>query len=57
MVLSHEGGALSLKALQRRIKTELSEAIFAAGVAEGRRQERARAAAPGPPPPLLRAVG
>jgi hypothetical protein len=57
MVLYHEGGALSLKALQRRIKTELSEAIFAAGVAEGRRQERARASAPGPPPPLLRAVG
>jgi hypothetical protein len=57
MVLYHEGGALSLKALQRRSKTELSEAIFAAGVAEGRRQERARAAAPGPPPPLLRAVG
>jgi hypothetical protein len=57
MVLYHEGGALSLKALQRRIKTELHEAIFAAGVAEGRRQERARATAPGPPSPLLRAVG
>jgi hypothetical protein len=57
MVLYHAGGALSLTALQRRIKTELNEAIFAAGVAEGRRQERARAAAPGPPPSLLRAVG
>jgi Transposase DDE domain len=57
MVLYHAGGALSLTALQRRIKTDLNEAIFAAGVAEGRRQERARAAAPGPPPSLLRAVG
>jgi IS4 transposase len=57
MVLYHEGGALSLKALQRRIKTELNEAIFAAGVAEGRRQERARAATPGSFPPPLRAVG
>lgn len=57
MLLYHEGGALSLKAIQRRIKTELNEAIFAAGVAVGRRQERARPAAPGPPPPLLRAVG
>jgi hypothetical protein len=56
MALYHAGGALSLTALQRRIKTELSEAIFAAGVAEGRRQARAGAAAPGPPPPLLRAV-
>jgi DDE family transposase len=57
LLLYHEGGTLSLKALQRRLKTELHRAIFAAGVAQGRRQERARAATPGPSPPLLRAVG
>lgn len=50
------GGALSLKALQRRVKTELPTALFAAGVAEGRRQERARATS-GASPPRLRAVG
>jgi hypothetical protein len=55
--LSQAGGAWSLTALQRRSKTALKEAIFAAGVAEGRRQERTRAAAPGPPPSLLRAGG
>lgn len=53
----HQGGALSLKAIQRRIKTELHRALFAAGVAEGERRARARTAASGPPPPLLRAVG
>jgi IS4 transposase len=57
LLLYHEGGTLSLKALQRRLKAELHGAIFAAGVAEGRRQEQARAAAPSPSPPLLRAVG
>jgi hypothetical protein len=53
----HQGGALSLKALQRRLKTELHRALFAAGVAEGERRARARAAAPDPFPPRLRAVG
>jgi hypothetical protein len=57
MVLYHEGGTLSLKAIQRRIKTELHRAIFAAGMAEGERRTRARASVPGPSPPLLRAVG
>jgi hypothetical protein len=56
LLLYHEGGTLSLKALQRRVKTELHEAIFAAGVAEGRRQERARTTS-GSAPPRLRAVG
>jgi Transposase DDE domain len=53
----HQGGALSLKALQRRLKTELHRALFAAGVAEGERRARARALGPGPSPPRLRAVG
>jgi hypothetical protein len=56
LLLYHEGGTLSLKALQRRLKTELNGAIFAAGVAEGRRQERARTTS-GSSPPRLRAVG
>jgi IS4 transposase len=51
----HQGGALSLKAIQRRLKTEVHRALFAAGVAEGERRVRARAASPDPP--LLRAVG
>ena len=55
LLLYHAGGALSLKALQRRIKTELHGAIFAAGIAEGER--RARAAPPTPSPQRLRAVG
>jgi DDE family transposase len=53
----HQGGALSLKALQRRLKTELHRALFAAGVAEGERRARARASAPSPSSPRLRAVG
>jgi hypothetical protein len=53
----HQGGALSLKALQRRVKTELHRALFAAGVAEGERRARARAAALASSPPRLRAVG
>jgi hypothetical protein len=57
LLLYHAGGALSLKALQRRLKTELHIAIFAAGVVEGERRQRARAAAPSPSPPRLRVVG
>jgi hypothetical protein len=57
LLLYHTGGALSLKALQRRLKTELHTAIFAAGVAEGERRQRAHAAAPRPRPPRLRVVG
>jgi hypothetical protein len=55
LLLYHEGGTLSLKALQRRLKTELHGAIFAAGVAEGERRQRARTTS-GPSPPQLRAV-
>ena len=57
LLVYHAGGALSLKARQRRLKTELPTAIFAAGVAEGERRQRARAAAPSPSPPRLRVVG
>ena len=46
MRLSQSGGPLSLTAIQRRIKTALHEAIFAAGVEEGERRARARAAPP-----------
>jgi Transposase DDE domain len=56
LLLYHAGGALSLKALQRRLKTELHTAIFAAGVVEGERRQRARAVAPSPSPPRLRVV-
>jgi|SRR5215831_13628529 len=56
LLLYHAGGPLSLKALQRQLKTALNEAIFAAGVAEGERRARARAAASGPSPPRLRVV-
>jgi hypothetical protein len=56
LLLYHAGGALSLKALQRRVKTELHGAIFAAGVAEGRRREQVRTTS-GVAPPRLRAVG
>jgi hypothetical protein len=57
LLLYHAGGALSLKALQRRVKQALHEALFAAGVAEGERraQERKRRADAGVP--LLRATG
>ena len=55
LLLYHEGGTLSLKALQRRVKTELHGAIFAAGVAEGERRQRARTTS-GSSPPQLRAV-
>ena len=57
LLLSHAGGPLSVKALQRRLKTELHTAIFAAGVAEGARRQRLRAVAPSPAPPRLRVVG
>ena len=52
----HQGGALSLTALRRRVRTEVHRALVAAGVAEGERRARTRAAA-GPAPPRLRAVG
>jgi Transposase DDE domain len=52
----HQGGALSLTTLRRRVRTEVHRALLAAGVAEGERRARARAAA-GPAPPRLRAVG
>lgn len=57
LLLYHAGGALSLKALQRRVKQALHEALFAAGVAEGERraQERKRRTDAGVP--LLRATG
>jgi IS4 transposase len=57
LLLYHAGGALSLKALQRRVKRALHEALFAAGVAEGERraQERKRRTDAGLP--LLRATG
>ena len=42
LLLYHAGGALSLKALQRRVKRALHEALFAAGVAEGERRAHAR---------------
>ena len=57
LLLYHAGGALSVKALQRRVKQALHEALFAAGVAEGERraQERKRRTDAGVP--LLRATG
>lgn len=57
LLLYHAGGALSLKALQRRIKAELHGAIFAAGVAAGERRARARAAPATRSPLPLRAGG
>ena len=57
MVLYHEGGTLSLKAIQRRIKTAMNEAIFAVGVEEGKRRASARAAPPRTTTQPLRKVG
>ena len=57
LLLYHAGGPLAVRALQRRLKTELHTALFAAGVAAGERRQRRRAAAPRPAPPQLRAVG
>jgi Transposase DDE domain len=57
LLLYHAGGALSVKALHRRVKRAVHEALFAAGVAEGERraQERKRRAQAGVP--LLYATG
>jgi Transposase DDE domain len=57
MLLYHAGGTLALKAIQRRITIALHEALFAAGVAEGERRARARAAPPHPTPQPLRKTG
>ena len=57
MLLYHAGGPLPLKAIQRRVKTAMNEAIFAAGVAEGERRARARAAPLGTISQPLRKVG
>jgi hypothetical protein len=61
LLLFPAGGPLSLKALQRRIKTALNEAIYAAGFAAGvaarARRARARPAAPDPPPLLRQEPG
>jgi hypothetical protein len=57
MLLYPAGGPLSLKAIQRRVKTAMNEAIFAAGVAEGERRARARAAPRGTTSQPLRKVG
>jgi IS4 transposase len=57
MLLYHAGGTLSPKAMQRRIKTALHEAPFAAGVEEGERRARARAAPPHTPTQPLRKAG
>jgi hypothetical protein len=56
LLLDPEEGTVSLTALQRRLKTELHRAIFAAGMAEGERRQRARTTS-GSSPPRLRAVG
>ena len=40
----HQGGALSLTALRHRVRTEVHRALVAAGIAEGERRARARAA-------------
>ncbi len=57
MLLYHAGGALSLKALQRRVKRALHEALFAAGVAEGERRARERRAQHEAGLPRLREAG
>jgi hypothetical protein len=57
MLLYHAGGTLSLKAIQRRIKIALHEAIFAAGVEEGERRACARATPSHLPPQSLRKAG
>jgi hypothetical protein len=54
--LYQAGGALALKAVQRRVNPELQGALFAAGVAAGRRQERARTPS-GVAPPRLQVMG
>jgi len=57
LLLYHAGGALSLKALQRRVKQALHEALFAAGVAEGERRAQEREARREAGLPLLREAG
>ena len=57
LLLYHAGGALSLKALQRRVKRALHEALFAAGVAEGERRAHERKRRTDAGVPLLRATG
>jgi len=57
LLLYHAGGALSVKALQRRVKQALHEALFAAGVAEGERRAQARQTRRDAGLPLLRATG
>lgn len=57
LLLYHAGGALSVKALQRRVKRALHEALFAAGVAEGERRARERRARRDAGLPLLREAG
>jgi Transposase DDE domain len=57
LLLYHAGGALSLKALQRRVKRALHEALFAAGVAEGERRAQERRARREADLPLLREAG
>jgi DDE family transposase len=57
LLLYHAGGALSLKALQRRVKRALHEALFAAGVAEGERRAQERRARRDAGLPLLREAG
>lgn len=57
LLLYHEGGQLSLKALQRRLKTVLHQALFAAGVEEGKRRATARAAPPHTTTQPLRKAG
>jgi IS4 transposase len=57
LLLYHAGGALSLKALQRRVKRALPEALFAAGVAEGERRAHERRVRRDAGLPLLREAG
>ena len=57
LLLYPAGGALSVKALQRRVKQALHEALFAAGVAEGERRAQARQTRRDAGLPLLRATG
>ena len=57
MLLYHAGGTLSLKAIQRRLKAALLEALFAAGVEEGERRARARASPPHTTAQPLRKAG
>ena len=57
LLLYHAGGALSLKALQRRLKRALHDALFAAGVAEGERRAHERGILLEAGLPLLREAG